>query len=445
MFGRAKDYTKQAKVRVSLWARKGEDMIRIGCIADDFTGAGDWASFFAEKKIRTLLFNGIPDESCRETADVVVIALKTRALPREEAVQESIRALRWLKEQGTERFYIKYCSTFDCRPEGNIGPVIDAALDELGENVTIVCPALPVNGRTVKDGKLYVNGKELQESHMKDHPLNPMWDCRIGELLRRQSRGETVTVPADGYEHLQQTRSRLKKSAEGENRRIYFVPDFYREEHGAKIAELFRNMKVLTGGSGLCSALADQLQPSGTEGEASGSAAGAVVLAGSCSQRTLEQIERYKETGGTAVFIDPLRMLQADDGLEAIWERYQNAPEDALLFYSSQKPEEIRQNQSRAGAQIAGILEGAMAELAYRFLRKGRKRIIVAGGETSGAVTRRAGYRSYYIGESIAPGVPVMIPTSDREVRLVLKSGNFGDPDFFLKALERTGKRHGKA
>ena len=420
-------------------------MIRIGCIADDFTGASDWGSFFAEKGIRTVLLNGVPDSETEHPylaeVQIVVIALKTRTAPTDEAVRETLEALRWLEEAGAQRFYIKYCSTFDCTPAGNIGPVVDAVMDYLGEQVTVLCPALPVNGRTTKDGQLFVNGVRLHESSMKDHPLTPMWDCRLRELMRRQSRARIVSLGADYYKNEKTARDFMEKEillagADLKNPAlIYFVPDFYLQEQGEAICRLFKDCRVLTGGSGLCTFLADAIPPEGLETLPRGETKTAII-AGSCSAATLMQIKAYRKERETAISLDPVRLLNGADTVESIWKTVSGRTEQELLLYSSQEPEQVSRNQQYGKEAVSEVLEYTQAELAFRLLESGRRNLIVAGGETSGAITKRLGYAGYYIGESIAPGVPVLTPTDTPDIRLVLKSGNFGDARFFLKAAD---------
>lgn len=412
-------------------------MIQIGCVADDFTGASDWASFFAEKGVRVLLYNGVPDGWMDPIeSDVVVIALKTRTMPVEEALNEAGRALRWLEEHETKRFYIKYCSTFDSTRHGNIGPITDLAMDMLGEKMSILCPALPVNGRTVKDGCLYVDGVELQKSPMKDHPLTPMWDCRISELMKEQSRNDVISLTADLYRDPTAAWEWIRTHMQGESK-VYFVPDFYEQGHGEKIAGLFDQCRLLTGGSGLCTYLADRIQPSASV-SFTGISERAVIIAGSCSQATLKQIDCYLASGKRAVKMEPFKLLDGTETVESIWELISDCEDEEILIYSSEEPSCVAKNQKMGKKKIAALIESIQAELAKRFVAFGRKRIIVAGGETSGAITKKLGYRSYFIGKSIAPGVPVMIPVFDEQVRLVLKSGNFGQEDFFLRALEVT-------
>lgn len=409
-------------------------MIQIGCIADDFTGASDWASFFAEKGISTILFNGIPEADIKtEDADVAVIALKTRTEPKEEAVKESVEALAWLRKQGTKQYYIKYCSTFDCKKDGNIGPVIDAAMDYLGETATVVCPALPVNGRTVRNGCLYVNGVELQNSSMKDHPLTPMWDCRIKELMRQQSSGEVVVMPKKICEKsdVQEWMGEYQRK----KKHIYFVPDFYEQEQGKRIVEIFEKFKLLTGGSGVSTFLAENLEHQDME-LIKGQKTPAIIIAGSCSVATLGQITEFLETGKKAYKMSPRKILEGTESADTIWKVIGKWKEDDILLYSSEDASTVEENQKNEN--ISMLIEQIQAQIAQQFVREGRKRVIVAGGETSGAVTKKLGYDRYYVGGSIAPGVPVLIPVQEPEIRLVLKSGNFGKKDFFIRALEYT-------
>ena len=138
--------------------------MKLGVIADDFTGATDIAGFLVENGLSTIQFAGIPAEADLTGVDAVVISLKSRSCPADEAVRDSLAALDWLKARGCPRIYQKYCSTFDSTAAGNIGPVTDALLAALGQHFTLICPALPVNGRTVYQGNLFVGAQPLAES-----------------------------------------------------------------------------------------------------------------------------------------------------------------------------------------------------------------------------------------------------------------------------------------
>lgn len=438
-----------------------------GCIADDFTGASDAASFFVKGGMQTVLYSGVPTEIRRDQGcEAIVIALKTRTQEKSAAVEETLRAARWLKNQGAGQLYIKYCSTFDSTPEGNIGPILDALLEEYDVPYTILCPALPVNGRVVRGGKLYVNGVPLHESPMKDHPLTPMWDSDLAALMEPQSRYSCVKIAREQYAAKQERIWEMLKAYGETHDHFYVIPDYETDEDAAAIVELFGSLPVLSGGSGILTELAgrcggnrdeemhgqgmhskeiqseeiqnEEIQSNRTvTGQEKGSG---ILLAGSCSEMTRRQIACAMEHGVAAVKIQPLELLSGKQTVESLWEFIERNPGKDVLLYSSDAPEQVREIQETGKEQVAALLEQTIAALAKRAVEAGYTRLIVAGGETSGAVTRALEFDSYLIGESVAPGVPVMIPRNRREIRLVLKSGNFGQEDFFLRALEMTDR-----
>lgn len=412
-------------------------MIKIGCVADDFTGASDAASFLRKQGLKTILFNEIPKGSLRESCDAVVIALKSRTAPVKEAVDDSMSALKWMKENGAQQLYVKYCSTFDSTKEGNIGPILDAALEEFQIPYTILCPSLPVNGRTVKDGCLYVNGVPLHETHMKNHPLTPMWDADISVLMREQSKYPCMKLTGEELrEGKVFVQKKIEAFAEGKEH-FYVIPDYYEDIHGVWIYSCFDNLPLLSGGSGLLGNYEYYtVNVPETSGEELKEVGRTLLLAGSCSKATLEQIEKYKATGNPTVRIDPWDLIAGTTSAKMLWEACKG--QDKVLFYSSDRAENVRKAQEEGKEKVAEMLEQTMAALARYAVQDGYTQVIVAGGETSGAVTKGLGYESYIIGESIAPGVPVMVPMSAKEIRLVLKSGNFGQPEFFERAVEVT-------
>ena len=433
--------------------------MKIGVIADDFTGASDAASFLTKGGMKTMMFNGIPVESsAQRLPDAVVIALKTRTEPVKEAVSISLDACRWFMEHGVEHIYIKYCSTFDSTPQGNIGPICDAIMEELDIPYTILCPALPVNGRTVKNGSLFVKGVPLEESSMKNHPLTPMWDSRIAVLMKNQSRYPVYSL---SIEEVRGGETRIKERAacirqngicdvKGDpNERkttdhIYFVPDYDEQEQDIAIAEAFGSLPLLTGGSGILEALARKYLYD-SESESMDRVlclphGNALILAGSCSVATLSQIDTFKRAGKPSFQIYPEQLMAGEQSLQEMETFIESHPQDDVLIYSSASVDEVRKAQLCASdkEKISALLEQVMAAIAEWGVSHGRTRIIVAGGETSGAVTKGLGFSSYYIGESVVPGVPVIIPCRQSEIRLILKSGNFGDQDFFLDAIQKS-------
>ena len=413
-----------------------EGTIRIGCIADDFTGASDAASFRRRQGMKTVLFNGLPEGKLPEGCDAIVVALKSRTAPVNEAVKDSIQALKWMKGQGAAQLYIKYCSTFDSTKEGNIGPILDAALETFEIPYTLVCPSLPVNGRTVKEGRLLVNGVPLHESHMKNHPLTPMWAADIAVLMKEQSKYPCMKLSIQELQKGKEAVMAKVQAFAAGHPRFYVVPDYYEDAHAELILGIFGDLPLMTGGSGLLGAEAFRKPASENKKETTVPAAKSLLLAGSCSKATLGQIDTYQKAGGYSVHVDPIRLLNGEITVDSLWKEGKGA--DKVLYYSSDKADKVKKVQEAGREKVAELLEQTMGRLAQKAVENGYTQVIVAGGETSGAVTQGLGYQAYLIGESVAPGVPVMTPTGNRALRLVLKSGNFGQPDFFERAVKMT-------
>jgi len=415
--------------------------IILGVVADDFTGASDAASFLVEQGIKTLLFNGIPKKHVTIEEEIaVVIALKTRTIETEKAVRKSMNAFSWLKDKGAKQLYSKYCSTFDSTRKGNIGPVIDRVLEEKNIKCTVVAPALPINGRVVKNGHLYVDDIPLHETHMKDHPLTPMWDSDLSKLLRPQGRYDVLHISSKLLRKSKEDVAKLVREFGHGRKHFYIIPDYETEEDGERIIEHFGNLPFLTGGSGLMAPLGKKIRSEHRNVQIPGSQVSGkgIILAGSCSVATLQQIEAFKESGRKAIKIEPVKLIRGEQTPEDILKEVLSHKKDSILVYSSDYPENVRKAQVFGREKIALKLESTIAFIAKNVVRNNFKRIIVAGGETAGAVTKALGYDAYHIGRSIAPGVPIMIPMKNDRVRIVLKSGNFGQKDFFLKALHMT-------
>lgn len=405
--------------------------IHFGVVADDFTGASDAASFLVKAGVPTVLFNGIPEGAPALSGEIraVVIALKTRTMARDLAASESLAAFRRLKEMGAVQLYLKYCSTFDSTSEGNIGPVADAVLKTWDIPCTVLCPSLPVNGRTVKNGILYVNGVPLSESPMRNHPLTPMRESSLVKLMEMQSAYPARLAGKNGPAEIETGAMKTP---------YYLIPDYENDEDGDRIAEQYGELAFLTGGSGLIGALGRRYVRLQKE-KVAGSADKALVLAGSCSAMTLKQIADYIGRGAAGYRLRPDALLDGSQTVESVfaWVREQ---ESGCLVFSSAAPEDLEKSQRLGKERVAAKIEETLAGLARTAAERGWTRIIVAGGETSGAVTQALGYQSFRIGESVAPGVPIMTPLENTSLRLVLKSGNFGKEDFFSRAMEMTKK-----
>ena len=325
------------------------------------------------------------------------------------AVQSSLSAARWLLDAGVERLYFKYCSTFDCRPTGNIGPVADALLGELSAEYSLLCPSLPVNGRTVKDGLLYVSGVPLHESHMRSHPLTPMWASSITELMVGQSRWPCFALSADAMAKGAEGVSAALEKARALSPHFYLVPDYYTDGHAEQIADLFGALPLLSGGSGLLGALGKLIHEADPKilGFSSKVPGRALILAGSCSVATLAQVEEFIKNGGTAVRLEPEKLLSGEQTPAHLLEMLPK-DEDSVLVYSSEAPEGVLHAREILGPCAASVFEEFFAKLALLAVDSGFSRIIIAGGETSGAVTEALKLGAFEIGESVAPGVPVI-------------------------------------
>ena len=412
----------------------------LGCIADDFTGATDLAGLLSRAGVPVSLRIGVPEEPAAKPAPFEVIALKCRTAPVAEAVAECSAALEWLRGAGAERFFWKYCSTFDSTAQGNIGPVAEALMSALGTSQTIYCPAFPENGRSIYMGNLFVGEQLLSESPMKDHPLTPMHDSNLMRLLGPQvTKGVGLAnrlSVAQGTDALRARMSQL--AAEGI---AHVVTDAVANDDLYTIAEACADMLLLTGGSAIAMPLPDLYRRRGLlSADAVASAPpetgqAGIVLSGSCSAMTRAQVARYSQSAPSYA-LDPLKL--AEEGVDAAltWLSDQTL-DQCPMIYATAEPDAVRAAQEKLGVDAAGsIVENALATLAVAARDKGAQRFVVAGGETSGAVTKALGVARLDIGAEIAPGVPwTYCETAGRQIALTLKSGNFGDETFFAKAF----------
>lgn len=409
--------------------------MELGCIADDFTGATDLAGILARSGARVSLRIGVPGTAPADPAPFEVIALKIRTAPREEAVAEARAALAWLRGAGAVRAFWKYCSTFDSTPQGNIGPVADALMETLGTTQTIHCPAFPENGRRVFMGRLFVGQDPLAESPMKDHPLTPMRDSNLMRLLAPQVQGAVGLVDwptvAQGPAALRNRLATLTDTP-------HAIVDAVSDADLATIAEACRDMTLLCGGSALALPLPALfgVAEEGARPAPPSLPAGAVVLSGSCSAMTRAQVAAHSAAGAPAHRLDPLSLADGTGEAEALaWLAAQD-PGHAPMVYATAEPAAVAAAQAALGPGAGALVEATLARLAVAARDRGIRRIVVAGGETAGAVTRALGVDRLEIGREIAPGVPWTFASSGGgPIALALKSGNFGAAGFFADAL----------
>lgn len=414
--------------------------LKLGCIADDFTGATDLANNLVRSGMRVVQTIGVPTEPLRVDVDAVVVALKSRTIPAAEAVAQSLQALQWLQAQGAQQIYFKYCSTFDSTPEGNIGPVTEALMAALATDFTIATPAFPDNGRTVFKGYLFAGHVLLNESGMQNHPLTPMTDANLVRVMQAQTKRQvgliSHTVVANGPEAIRQCMADLRAEGVG-----VAIVDATSNDDLLRLAPALKDMPLVTAGSGVAIGLPANwgLAPTNTASELPTASGFQAIVSGSCSQATHRQVALFKAQGGAALALDPLQLtgdMQGLVGQVMAWAqpRLSHGP---VLVYSTAQPQAVQAIQSRLGvAESGALVEQALASVARALVHAGVRQLVVAGGETSGACVQALGITQMQIGLQIDPGVPWCHAGCDAGMlHIALKSGNFGTDDFFSKAF----------
>lgn len=417
--------------------------IALGCIADDFTGASDLAAILARSGHKVGLRIGVPlDDDDSVLAPFEVIALKCRTEPVDEALELTGKAADWLMSHGARQLYWKYCSTFDSTPTGNIGPVSEALMARLGAIQSIYCPAFPENGRSIYMGNLFVGDVPLNESAMRDHPLTPMRDANLMRLLQPQVQGKVGHIAwpdiARGAAHISDRLQVLAKDGVA-----HVVPDAISQADLTAISEAVQDFTLITGGSALALDLPRLLAAKGSIDDASEeivaptTGKGNIVLSGSCSAMTRAQVAKYS-TAAAAHRLDPLALAKSGDALTTARQWLASQDRDAAkIIYATAEPADVASAQEKLGRERAGqVVEDALAILASDAFDHGIRRFVVAGGETSGAVTQALATDRLSVGREIAPGVPWCFAEREGETfAIALKSGNFGAEDFFSQAL----------
>lgn len=417
--------------------------ILLGCIADDFTGATDLANNLVRNGMRVAQTIGIPQRDLNAKLDAVVVALKSRNLEPEDAVAQSLEALKYLLAQGAQQIFFKYCSTFDSTPRGNIGPVTEALMAALGTDFTIATPAFPDNGRSVFKGYLFVGDQLLSESGMRDHPLTPMTDANLVRVMQAQCQHQVGLIEYQhilaGSEAISSCIARLKAS----NTQIAIV-DAVTNDDLYRIAPALKDLPLITGGSGIAIGLPANfglcVHPASSKlPAASGYQA---IVSGSCSQATNLQVENFKNLGGATYAVNPLEL--SEKSVEQLLGEVLTWAEPRLslgpvLVYSSASPDQVKAVQSQLGVQAAGnAIENLLGLVAKGLVSLGVGQLLVAGGETSGACVKALGIDQMQIGQQIDPGVPwCYAEVQNKPLHLALKSGNFGATDFFTNAFSK--------
>ena len=420
--------------------------ILLGCIADDFTGATDLANNLVRAGMRVVQTIGVPAVQLDVEVDAVVVALKSRTIAPADAVAQSLAALRWLQQQGAQQIYFKYCSTFDSTAQGNIGPVTEALMDALHTDFTITTPAFPDNKRTVFKGFLFVDDVLLNESGMQNHPLTPMRDANLVRVLQAQSRRKVGLVDyktvAMGEAAVRQRIEELRKAGVG-----IAVVDAISNSDLLRLGPALKGMPLVTAGSGVAIGLPANwaLAPSPTASSLPPASGFSAVVSGSCSLATNRQVEVFQQTGQPALALDVIQIARGVDVVSYAMAWAKPLLESGtVLIYTTSQPKAVKAVQDQFGVDAAGaMVENTLAQIALGLVRLGVRRLVVAGGETSGACVQALQIQQMQIGPQIDPGVPWCFAQTEaadlqglnQGVHLALKSGNFGGDDFFTRAF----------
>ena len=419
--------------------------IKLGCIADDFTGATDLANNLVRAGMRVVQTIGVPQGPLDAEVDAVVVALKSRTIPSAEAVAQSLDALRWLQSQGAQQIYFKYCSTFDSTPTGNIGPVTEALMEALGCDFTIATPAFPDNKRTVFKGYLFAGDVLLNESGMQNHPLTPMADPNLVRVLQSQTQRKVGLIDyatvAQGEAAIRARIEALKAEGVG-----IAIVDAVSNADLLRLGPALADMPLVTAGSGVAIALPANFGLAPTSQAAALPATGGLqaVVSGSCSVATNAQVAHFIATGRPALALDPLQIAASvasgeNVAAEALAWAKGHIASGPVLVYSTAEPAAVKAIQGRLGVEQAGaMVEQTIAAIARGLVEMGVRQLVVAGGETSGACVQVLGIAQLRIGGQIDPGVPwchAVSPVAPQGLHFTLKSGNFGTEDFFTKAF----------
>ena len=417
--------------------------IVLGCIADDFTGATDLANNLVRAGMRAVQTIGVPSTPLDADVDAVVVALKSRTIAPAEAIAQSLAALHWLRAQGAQQIYFKYCSTFDSTPKGNIGPVTEALMQALNTDFTIATPAFPDNGRTVFKGHLFVGDVLLSESGMRDHPLTPMTDANLVRVLQAQCQREVGLIDhkavAQGADAIRARIAQLK--AQGVS---IAIVDAVSNDDLLRLGPAIATLPLVTAGSGVAIGLPGNfgLKPSPQASALPAAQGLQAVVSGSCSQATNAQVAHFIAQGRPALALDPRAIVREGVGAvaaQALQWAASLLKQGPVLVYSTAAPEAVRAVQAEVGAARAGeMIEHTLAAIARGLVQAGVRQLVVAGGETSGACVQALGVTQLQIGPQIDPGVPWCHARTDvggAAVHLALKSGNFGGTDFFSRVF----------
>lgn len=415
-----------------------ENRLLFGAIADDLTGGLELASMLIARGVPTTL--SIGPQAPERYGHAHVFALKSRVAPASEAVAATRQALEFLVGQGARQVFFKYCATFDSTPAGNIGPCAEAILERLGARQALFVPALCETRRTVYQGHMFGGAQLLAESPKRLDPLTPMLDSNLVRVLQAQSQRPVGLVD---YTMVDRGADAVRQQVAASDD-AFFICDTLYERNLATLAAAAVDAPVLTGNSSVAAHLPPlwlqagllaspvQVRLEGVEGPGA-------VLVGSLADQTAAQLDRFASNGDVLT----LDVEQAYAGRDLVSEARAFAQaaiaRGADFAISTALPQKrVDALQATHGRlEIAARVEAILSEIARAIVHGlGVRRLVVAGGETSGAVVRALGITELDVGPYREPGFSRSVAMLPFPLALMLKSGKLGGPDIFASALD---------
>jgi uncharacterized protein YgbK (DUF1537 family) len=413
--------------------------LEFAAIADDLTGAVELASMLVRNGMpaRLLTRRAGPEDAAGVPA--LVMGLRIRTVPAARALAETGRALDLIRPLRPRRLFYKYCATFDSTPRGNIGPVAERLMAEMGVEFTGYCPAFPEVDRTVYRGHLFVGDALVSRSPKRFDPLTPMREPDLVRVLARQTAvpvGLVRTVDiAAGPDGVAARVAALQ--AEGIGHAIF---DTTCEADLAVLARATADWPLMTGGSSIAAHYPALWGMAETPAPLPKPAGHCAVLAGSCAERTEEQLAAFGRRR-PVLRLDPERLMEDEDAVAAALDwAVPRLPEGPVAIATTNPPEEVARLQARFGRhRLARRIERALGRIAAGLHGAGVRHFVIAGGETSGAVLDALRVPALDVGPYEAPGMSRAASRGGDPVLFHLKSGKLGPVDMFETAFVADG------
>ncbi|MFJ5770769.1 four-carbon acid sugar kinase family protein [Psychrobacillus sp. NPDC093180] len=416
----------------------------IGVVADDTTGANDIGIMFRRGGYSAKVYFYSEEQAYKMDTNVVIVDTDSRLDSPEVSYNKVYNATEKLKEAGCKTFYNKTCSVF----RGNIGVEFDAMLDALEEEFAVISLAYPLNGRKTVHGIHTVHGKKLEQSEFAKDPVHPTTESSLVSILQKQTARLVSFIDIDV---VRQGPARLTEEIEKKKRESnYCIIDSETQQDLQIVAEAIKDIRVICGSSALGEELphyySEQPIPTEIDDIKIENNQGVLVVAGSLTPQTKSQILFLKNKEIEQIIIDSRQLISSND-LAEIREIVEQATSilltgnDVLIMPNNR--DEVVKETKRIGEEkgytpleTSKMVSAMLAEITAEIVQQiSLKKLIVAGGDTSGTVIRKLRLEGNYILEEVDIGVP-SIRAMGEDMFMVLKSGSFGKESFLMDAID---------